>query len=244
MLILTEKAAAYPMVYATSYLGIVMRGQCSSSDTVLVHAAAGGVGLAAVQIAKSCGATVIGTCGSQEKCKVVLASGADHVINYREDEQWPATVRKLTNGKGATLIYDPVGGDVFAKSLKCIAWKGRLLVVGFVGGIPTLAMNKVLLKNISIIGVYLGSHMTKDPSSMATILTKLHELYAQKKIDPQVSATYPLEDVQAALKRLASRQTWGKVVLTLKQQTEHTTATGAATAAAAGNSSSILPSRL
>lgn len=148
------KAAGFGVTYPTSYLALVQRANLKAGETLLVHAAAGGVGSAAAQIGKALGAkTVIGTAGSAEKLQVVKTlAKADHAINYKEQD-FVEEVKKLTNGKGVNVIYDPVGGEVFDKSLRCIAWSGRAIVVGFAGGnIPSIKMNRVLLKNCALIG--------------------------------------------------------------------------------------------
>ena len=208
-----EQAAALGVVYQTSYVALVPRASLRAGETLLVHAAAGGVGLAAVQIGVALGARVIGTAGTAEKLELVRANGANEVINYRE-EDFVERVRELTDGHGADVIYDPVGGDTFERSMKCIAFDGRLLVIGFAGGqIPTVAMNRVLLKNISLVGLHWGLYFDKDPSTIRDAQQALFELHQRGKIEPLVSATYPLSEAAAALEALGSRQTTGKIVL-------------------------------
>lgn len=208
-----EAAAALGLVYQTSYVALVTRARLEAGETLLVHAAAGGVGLAAVQIGVALGARVIGTAGSADKLDLVKRSGADAVINYRE-EDFVERVRELTNGRGADVIYDPVGGDTFDGSMKCIAFDGRLLVIGFAGGrIPSAEMNRVLLKNISLVGVHWGLYFEQDPAVIQDAQRALFDLHAQGKISPVISATYPLSEAAAALDALASRRTTGKVVL-------------------------------
>jgi len=209
-----EDAAALGVVYQTSYVALVPRAQIQPGETLLVHAAAGGVGLAAVQIGVALGARVIGTAGTQDKLDLILAEGAEVAINYRE-EDFVERVKELTEGRGADVIYDPVGGDTFDRSLKCIAFNGRVLVIGFAGGrIPTAKMNRVLLKNISLVGVHWGLYFDRDPGALHDAQRALVELHAEGKIRPLISATYPLTEAAAALEALGSRKTTGKVVLT------------------------------
>jgi NADPH2:quinone reductase len=211
-----EQAAGFGMVYATSYLGLIVRGGLQQGETVLIHAAAGGVGLAAVQIAKAVGATVIGTVGSNAKVKVVKESGADLVLNYSEKkgEEWVKEVMAFTKNKGVDVVYDPVGGDVFDLSTKCIAWGGRLLVVGFTSGrIPEIAANRILLKNMSVIGVFLGSHIQRDPKVLIQYIEVLSQMFAKGLIKPTVYKTYGMDDVAQALKALGSRESYGKVIM-------------------------------
>jgi NADPH2:quinone reductase len=208
-----EAGAALGIVYQTSYVSLVPRAHLKAGETLLVHAAAGGVGLAAVQIGVALGARVIGTAGSADKLDLVKRCGADAVINYRE-EDFVEQVRHLTGGRGADVIYDPVGGDTFDGSMKCIAFGGRLLVVGFASGrIPTAEMNRVLLKNISLVGVHWGLYFDKDPAVIHDAQEALFDLHAQGKINPVISATYPLSEAARALDALGSRKTTGKVVL-------------------------------
>lgn len=188
-------------------------------DWVLVHAAAGGVGLAAVQIAKALGATVVATAGTQHKLDVAKRFGADHLIDYR-DESWPQKVKALTpKGRGVDIVYDPVG--LIDKSTKCIAWNGRLLVVGFAGGpIEKVATNKMLLKNISVVGLHWGAYAQNEPERVVEVWDRLFELFESKKVrgtnflDKEFVG---LQKVPEALKALGERDTWGKVVVKVPQ---------------------------
>ena len=208
-----EHAAGLGIVYQTSYFALKKRTEIKKGETLLVHAAAGGVGLAAVQIGKALGARVIGTAGSQAKFDVVKDNGADEVINYRDDD-WVDQVKELTGGRGADVIYDPVGGDIFDLSTKCIAFEGRLLVIGFAGGrIPSIALNRVLLKNIAVIGLHWGLYTKLDPVQIPLIQKELFSMYTEGKIKPLVSATYPLDDAVKALEHLGDRKTVGKIIL-------------------------------
>jgi NADPH2:quinone reductase len=208
-----EDAAAAGLVYQTSYVALVHRANLRADETLLVHAAAGGVGLAAVQIGAALGARVIGTAGTKEKLELVAENGADFVVNYREGD-WVSRVKELTDGRGADVIYDPVGGDTFDASTKCIAFEGRILIVGFASGrIPTAAMNRVLLKNFSLVGIHWGLYFDEDPEVLHESQVALSRLYAEGKIKPVVSETFPLKDAKSALAALGSRKTTGKIVL-------------------------------
>lgn len=208
-----EEAAAFQMTYQTSYFGLVHRGQLKKGEFLLVHAGASGVGTAAIQIGKAVGATVIATAGSDDKLKVCKDCGADHVINYTTDN-FADAVRQITDGHGADVIYDPVGGDVFDQSAKCIAWEGRLLVIGFAGGrIPTIAANRILLKNFSVVGLHWGPYRMHNGALVDSTQEELYSLYAAKKIKPVVCATYKLSELPKALEMLESRKAYGKVVL-------------------------------
>ncbi len=209
-----EEGAALPIIYPTSYAGLVYRANLQAGENLLVHAAAGGVGIAAVQIGKALGARVIATAGGADKLEVARRAGADELIDYRE-EDFVARVKELTEGRGADVIYDPVGGDVFDKSLKCIAWNGRLLVIGFASGrIPEVKVNRILLKNIAITGLHWGAHVSHDPGKIEPTFRALFALYEQGKIEPVIFKRYSLDEVPTALEALASRKTYGKLVIT------------------------------
>jgi len=209
-----EAGAAFPIVYPTSYAGLVHRARLQAGETLLVHAAAGGVGLAAVQIGKAIGARVIATAGGAEKLDVARRAGADVAIDYRSGD-WVQRVREATGGRGADVIYDSVGGDVFDASLKCIAWNGRLLVVGFASGrIPEVRVNRILLKNIAVVGLHWGAHALHEPERIPEVFHALFALYREGKIAPVIWRTYPLAELPAALEALAGRQTYGKVIVT------------------------------
>ena len=208
-----EDAAAAGLVYQTSHVALAHRANLRAGETLLVHAAAGGVGLAAVQIGAALGARVIGTAGTKEKLEIVAENGAEFVVNYREGD-WVSRVKDLTDGRGADVIYDPVGGDTFDASTKCIAFEGRILIVGFASGrIPTVAMNRVLLKNFSLVGIHWGLYFDENPEVLRESQVALSRLYAEGKIKPVVSRTFPLKDAKSALAALGSRKTTGKIVL-------------------------------
>ncbi len=210
-----EEAAAMIVIYQTSYFALKNRTTVRRGEWLLVHAGAGGVGLSAIQIGKAAGARVIATAGSAEKLDICISQGAEHALSYA-DESWVEQVKNITGGRGADIIYDPVGGDVFDLSTKCIAPEGRLLVIGFAGGrIPSIAANRILLKNISVVGVYWGGYLEHHPQFMKEAQAELFAMYEAGEIKPVVSATYPLSDAATALRALATRKTHGKVVLSI-----------------------------
>src|SRR5712692_7553831 len=179
-----KEAAACALVNQTSYSALVHRAQMEPGEWLLVHAAAGGVGLAAVQIGKALGARVIATAGTAAKLEIARQSGADALIDYRT-EDWVERVKGVTDGHGADVIYDPVGGDVFDGSSKCIAFEGRLLVVGFAGGrIPSIAANRILLKNISVVGVHWGLYQERQSPLIARWMNELFALVERGKLRP------------------------------------------------------------
>lgn len=215
-------AAGLFVTAPTSYGALVMRAQVKKGDWVLVHAAAGGVGLAAVQIAKAFGATVIATAGTKHKLDVARSYGADHAINYT-DGTWPDQVKKLTpRGRGVDIVFDPVG--MIDKSTKCIAWNGRLLVIGFAAGnIEKVAMNKVLLKNISIVGLHWGAYSLHERERIPETWKGIFKLISEGKFRGTVFTDEEfvgLESVPRALEALGSRGTWGKVVVKVPQDGE------------------------
>ena len=208
-----DHAAAFYLVYQTSYAALVRRAALQPGEWLLVHGAAGGVGLSAVQIGKALGARVIATAGSKEKLEIARQSGADVLIDYRT-EDWVERVKSATGGEGADVIYDPVGGDVFDNSTKCIAFEGRILTIGFAGGrIPTLAINRVLLKNFSVVGLHWGYYQRRGSPLVQEWMEALLKLYGEGRIRPVIYRVYPLRDAPAALAALSSRESYGKVVL-------------------------------
>jgi NADPH:quinone reductase len=210
-----SEAAAMYIVYQTSYFSLQERANLKAGEWLLVHSGAGGVGSSAVQLGKAFGARVIATAGSQEKLDFCLSQGAEYALNYNE-ASWVDEIKKITDKHGADVIYDPVGGDVFDLSTKCIASAGRLLVVGFAGGrIPSIAANRILLKNMSVVGCYWGGHLEGHPEYLADSQAELFKMYEAGQIKPVVSQTYALSDAVKALRDLASRKTYGKVVLAI-----------------------------
>jgi NADPH2:quinone reductase len=209
-------AAAFAVAYGTSHLALTHRAKLQPGEVLLVHGAAGGVGLTAVEIGKLLGATVIATASSPAKLELTAQYGADHLINYKEGE-FRRRVKEITGGKGADVIYDPVGGDVFDQSLRCINWEGRLVVIGFSSGrIPKAPVNIAMVKNFNIVGVYWGAYAQRKPQVLADSLAILLDWYAAGKLKPHISQTYPLEKASAALNFLSSRKSTGKVVLTIQ----------------------------
>jgi NADPH2:quinone reductase len=206
--------ATVPVVWPTAWIALFDRARLEAGETVLVHAAAGGVGLAAVQLARAAGATVIAGVGDDTKAKLAYAAGAAHVVVTRGAE-WPARVGELTAGRGPEVVFDPVGGDVADASLRGIARNGRYLIVGFASGvIPQLAANRLLLKNASALGVY-WSH-ERDGLLVAHALAETFALWSEGKIRIEPSRSYPFADLRTALHDLAERRTTGKCVLELE----------------------------
>jgi NADPH2:quinone reductase len=207
------EAAAFGVVYQTAIAALCHRTRLASGETLLVHAAAGGVGIAAVQLGKALGARVIATAGGPRKVLVATQAGADVAIDYTR-EDWVARVREETGQRGADVIFDPVGGDVFDGSTRCVAWEGRILIIGFAGGrIASVATNRVLLKNIDIIGVHWGPYRERQPALVDTWMSRLLAMVESGKLRPMVSGHYPLERAADALAAIASRGSVGKVVL-------------------------------
>jgi len=209
-----DEAAAFPLVYQTSYFGLVVRGALQKGETVLVHSAAGGVGLAAVQLARALGAgKIIGTAGSDHKLDIIRQNGADVALNY-QTEDFVEVVKRETGGRGADVIYDPVGGSVGERSTKCIAFEGRLLIVGFTGGtFSNFVSNHILIKNYSIVGVHWGLYRQQNPAKIAQAWTALWDLHKAGRIKPVVGARFPMPQVAEAMESLASRAAVGKIVL-------------------------------
>jgi NADPH:quinone reductase len=209
-----EQAAAFPLVYQTSYFGIAYRGALQKGETVLVHSAAGGVGLAAVQICRALGAgKIIGTVGSDDKIDAVRDNGADVVVNY-QTEDFVEVVKRETNGRGADVIYDPVGGEVGERSTKCIAFEGRLVIIGFTSGkFSNFVANHILVKNYSVVGLHWGAYRQNNPAKIEQGWNELIELCETGMLKPVIGGSYNMEQVADAMEFLASRKAIGKVVL-------------------------------
>lgn len=216
------EAAAMGLVYLTAHFALVERARLAAGEVVLVTGAAGGVGLAAAQIAKALGATVIAAVGSDEKAALARANGADHVVytnlpDLRESLR--AQVFAAVGKRGADVIIDSVGGDVFDACLRVIAWCGRLVVVGFAGGrVPEIRAGYVLVKNISIIGLQSSDYRDREPAKVQRVQRELFELYVQGKLKPHVMARYPLAGFREALATVQDRRVLGKVVLELRRE--------------------------
>ena len=210
-------AAAFIMIYATSHHALLDRGQIKAGETVLILGAAGGVGTAAIQIAKQVGARVIAATSSDEKCELCKSIGADETINYSRDtppKEFREAIKTLTQGKGPDVIYDPVGGNFAEPALRSIAWRGRYLVVGFASGpIPTLPLNLALLKGASIVGVFWGDFSRREPMAQGAMMQELAQWYAHGKIKPVIDQTMPMSELKAAYAHMGSRGVKGKLVL-------------------------------
>jgi NADPH2:quinone reductase len=206
-------AAAFIMIYATSYHALVDRAELKAGETVLILGAAGGVGSSAIQIAKAVGAKVIAAASTDEKCALCRQLGADEVINYTNGD-FREQIKALTQGKGPDVIYDPVGGDFSEPAFRSIAWRGRYLVVGFAAGpIPALPWNLALLKGASIVGVFWGDFAKREPLKNAEMMATLTDWYEHKKIKPFIDSTMPMDQLMQAYERMNSRAVQGKLVM-------------------------------
>ena len=206
-------AAAFIMIYATSHHALIDRAQLKAGETVLVLGAAGGVGTAAIQIAKAAGARVIAAASNDEKCALCKTLGADATINY-STENLREAIKALTDGKGPDVIYDPVGGDYTEPAFRSIAWRGRYLVVGFAAGpIPALPFNLALLKGASIVGVFWGDYAKREPKANGAMMMELAQMYAKGQIKPVIDRTMPMSDLKAAYAHMGSRGVMGKLVM-------------------------------
>lgn len=208
-----EEAAAFTVGYGTAWHALADRGRLARGETLLVHGASGGVGLAAVEIGKLMGARVIATGGDPAKLEVVKARGADEILDLRGG--FRERVLELTDGRGADVIYDPVGGEVFNGSLRCVAWRGRILVIGFPAGIPGVPANLALLKGISIVGVRAGEYARRDPALGRADRERLLALATEGRLRPHISHRLPLERAAEALELLRDRKVVGKAVLVM-----------------------------
>ncbi len=206
-------AAAFIMIYATSWHALMDRAQLKAGETVLVLGAAGGVGTAAIQIAKAAGARVIAAASTDEKCALCASIGADATINYG-NKNLRDEIKLLTDGKGPDVIYDPVGGDFSEPAFRSIAWRGRYLVVGFASGpIPSLPLNLALLKGASIVGVFWGDFAKREPKANAAMMAELTRWYGAGKIKPVIDRTLPMAELKAAYAHMGSRGVMGKLVM-------------------------------
>jgi len=209
------EAAAFFINYQTGWFGLHRRAHLQPGEVLLVHGGAGGVGTAAIQLAKAAGARVIATAGSDAKLEVCRHMGADLTINHTT-EDFVDVVKKATEGRGADVVYDPVGGDMFERSTKCIAFEGRIVVVGFTSGrVQAVAANHVLIKNYSVLGLHWGLYRQRAPQLIPECTKALLHLYAEGKIRPHVGHQAPLADAVAVLESVAARRTTGKAVLTV-----------------------------
>ena len=208
-------AAAFPIVYGTSHIALADRASLRPGEVLAVHGAAGGAGLSAVEIGKAMDAVVIASAGGDEKTRIAREHGADHVIDYAQ-EDLRDRLKALTDGRGADVIYDPVGGTAFEASLRAINWGGRLLVIGFAGGgVPQIPANILLVKNIAAIGVHWGSYRRHAPARLADSFDQLFRWYCEGKLRLRIAATYPLDRAVEALEALKARRATGKLVVTM-----------------------------
>ena len=208
-----EQAAALSVTYGTSYFGLYHRAHLKPGETLLVLGAAGGVGTAAIQIAKAAGAKVIAAASTDDKCALCKELGADATINYSTDNLRDA-LKALTGGKGPDVVYDPVGGDFAEPAFRSIAWLGRYLIIGFAGGpIPALPLNLPLLKGASLVGVFWGDFARREPQANAAMMAELAQWYGQGKIKPVIDRAMPMRELKAAYAHMGSRGVKGKLVM-------------------------------
>jgi NADPH2:quinone reductase len=208
-----EDGAAFALTYGTTHHALIDRAALQPGETVLVLGAAGGVGTSAIQIAKAAGARVIAASSTDEKCAFCRELGADATINYGS-ANIRAALKELTGGKGPDVVYDPVGGDLAEAVFRSIAWRGRYLVIGFAqGGIPALPWNLALLKGASIVGVFWGDFVRREPEASAKGMAHLAQWYAQGKIKPAIDQRLPMRELPAAYARMATRKVQGKVLM-------------------------------
>jgi NADPH2:quinone reductase len=210
-------AAAFIMTYATSYHALIDRAALQAGETVLVLGAAGGVGTAAIQIAKAHGARVIAAASTDDKCQLCLDAGADASINYSThppSADWRDQIKAMTGGKGPDVVYDPVGGDWAEPTFRSIAWRGRYLVIGFAGGpIPKIPLNLPLLKGASIVGVFWGAYARSEPQANAAMMQTLAQWYLQGKVKPILDGSLPMSALHQAYDKMNNRQVQGKLIL-------------------------------
>jgi NADPH:quinone reductase len=206
------EGATFLAAHGTAYHALIDRGQLRPGEVLLVHGAGGGVGLAAVEIGKLLGATVIAAASTEEKLAVAKAKGADHLVLYAR-EPFRDAVKRITDGRGVDVVFDPVGGDIFENSLRCIAWGARLLVVGFTAGIGLARTNLVLIKGASVLGIRAGEAVRKDPALGEMRIRKLSEWAEAGKVRPHISHRPPLDDYAAAMRLLIERKAIGRVAL-------------------------------
>lgn len=206
------EGATFLAAHGTAYHALIDRGHVKSGEVLLVHGASGGVGLAAVEMGKFLGATVIAAASSEEKLDVARAKGADHLVLYQR-EPFRDVVKRITDGRGADVVFDPVGGAIFEESMRCIAWGARLLVIGFTGGIGLARTNLLLIKGASVLGVRAGEAVRRNPDLAEVRIKKLLEWAETGKIRPHISHRLPLEDYAPAMRLLIDRKAIGRVAL-------------------------------
>jgi len=209
------EAATFLAGHGTAYHALIDRGQVRPGEVLLVHGAGGGVGLAAVEMGKMLGATVIAAASSEEKLEIARARGADHLVLYAR-EPFRDAVKRITDGRGADVVFDPVGGEIFENSLRCIAWGARVLVIGFTGGIGSAKTNLLLIKGASVLGVRAGEAVRKNPALGEVRLKALLQWAEEGKLRPNVSHRLPLEDYAKAMRLLIDRKAIGRVALVME----------------------------
>ena len=207
------KAAAVPLNYGTTWFALHDRARLVEGETLLVTGASGGTGSAAIQLGLAAGARVIAIAGGSNKTAACDALGAHEVIDHQKVDDLVEEVRGLTNGQGVDVAYDPVGGEMFQQLRRCMAWNGRLLIIGFVAGIPEIATNHVLLKNYSVVGVHWGASLGRDPSSLGRQMVEVMALAETGAVDPLLHPPYPFRESAQALQDIADRKVVGKVVV-------------------------------
>ena len=208
------QAAAVPVNYGTTWFALHDRAHLEAGETVLITGAAGGTGTACIQLAQAAGATPIAVVGGPEKADLVRSMGVEHVVDHRETPAWVDTVREMSGG-GVDVAYDPVGGDAFHQVRRCMAWDGRLLIIGFVGGIADAPTNHALLKNYSIVGVHWGASLMRDPAAMGRQMDAVLALAAEGKVAPPLYPPFSFDEAADALQAMAERKVWGKAVVEL-----------------------------
>ena len=211
-----ETAASFPVAYGTSHVGLTRRAVLERGETLMVHGAAGGVGLTAVEIGKAMGATVIATARGADKLAIAKKHGADHLIDYAA-EDLRARVKEIAGDKAVDVIYDPVGGDVFDTSLRCLAWEGRLIVVGFAAGrIPQAPANLLLVKNTTVMGLFWGAYRQRNPQVLRDSFAELLSWYAAGKLKPHISHRFAMDQAPQAMAAMLERRSTGKVILKVR----------------------------
>ncbi len=217
-----DEAACFVLTYGTSHHALKDRADIKEGDSLLILGAAGGVGVAAIELGKAAGARVIAAVSSEEKAQFCRDLGADETLIYARDmsdraiqKEFSTEIKKLSGGEGVDIVYDAVGGDYAEPAVRALAWKGRFLVVGFPAGIPKIPLNLTLLKGCQIVGVFWGAHTLREPASHAENMGDLFKLYSEGKIKPRISASYSLDKAGDALQLLSDRKVLGKVVVTM-----------------------------
>jgi NADPH2:quinone reductase len=209
----SAQSASLFIGYQTGWFGLHRRARIQAGETLLIHAAAGGVGSAAIQLGKAAGARIIGVAGGAAKCEYARQLGADVLVD-RHSEDFVEVVKRETGGRGADVVYDPVGGETYDRSTRCVAFEGRILVIGFAGGtIQQATLNHALVKNYSILGVHWGLYNTKDPAAVAACHDELTKLAESGVVQPFVSQRFALSEAAAGLQRLADGETVGRLVV-------------------------------